>query len=435
VPESSNPLAVAILQTSQEGGHLKQALQELGAAVVYEAPPASIDRDKLESSGARVVIVNLDADSDAYIDSLYDVLDAGDYEVVFNDAQVSSNLQGWDHARWARNLAAKLLHKPEIAEPPRPPGSVPVPTPMQKLVHDVPIAEKPGPREAVTAELPVAERPTIEMPVPHQLRSDPEPMQPGELDIGALGDFADLTAPQVEVSAEAAAMSAEPAEPAAHVPDDFAAELDALFAAADAQTAPPAPAPSPSSSSSSSPFDAPTLDAGGGLDFDLPAEFNLVDMPEEPSVQTAPGIDIDIPFGNLAAEAPPKPAPAAPAAAPAMPKLPPLQNVAPGGFDDFPAIFDQLDLAADVPEATDGSFKPAALPDKPAAATATFPTDWGLEDFDLGADAGGKPGAPAKLERLSAADFLAPEVDEGNAVKLQETMPAAGLGGLELLPM
>ena len=76
----------------------------------------NIDRDALESSGARMVIVNLDADSDAHIDHVYDVLDEGDYQVVFNDANVSSNLSGWDHARWARNLAAKILSRPEIVD-------------------------------------------------------------------------------------------------------------------------------------------------------------------------------------------------------------------------------------------------------------------------------------------------------------------------------
>ena len=131
MPES-NAIAVALLyQSGQLGSHLKNALGELGAAVVYEAAPASVDRDALENSGARVVIVNLDADSDNYIDALYDVLDAGDYEVVFNDAQVSSNLQGWDQARWVRHLGAKILRKPENIEPPRPPGAEPVPTPVQ----------------------------------------------------------------------------------------------------------------------------------------------------------------------------------------------------------------------------------------------------------------------------------------------------------------
>jgi len=49
-------MRVALLyQTSHLGGHLKDALKEFGANVVYEAPPADIDRDKLEGSGARVV--------------------------------------------------------------------------------------------------------------------------------------------------------------------------------------------------------------------------------------------------------------------------------------------------------------------------------------------------------------------------------------------
>src|SRR5215475_12203225 len=145
-------MRVALLyQTSHLGGHLKDALKEFGAKVVYEAPPADIDRDKLEGSGAKVVIVNLDADSDSYIDALYDVLDAGDYEVVFNDASVSANLQGWDHARWARNLVAKILKKPEATVPPRPPGAEAVPTPVQKSASFVPVAEKPGDRSAKVA--------------------------------------------------------------------------------------------------------------------------------------------------------------------------------------------------------------------------------------------------------------------------------------------
>ena len=46
---------VALLyQTSQFETHLKEALRELGAAVVYEALAAEVDRDALEGSGASV---------------------------------------------------------------------------------------------------------------------------------------------------------------------------------------------------------------------------------------------------------------------------------------------------------------------------------------------------------------------------------------------
>jgi two-component system chemotaxis response regulator CheB/chemosensory pili system protein ChpB (putative protein-glutamate methylesterase) len=409
----ANRLTVALLQSAQEV-HLKQALRDLGATVVYEAPPAQIDRDKLEGSGARVVIVNLDADSDAYIDQLYDVLDAGDYEVVFNDAQVSANLQGWDQARWARNLASKLLHKPEMAEPPRPAGAEPVPTPAETFEAHVPVAETPGPAVPEPVELPT----TVEMPVPEQLRA----AEPAGLDIGALADFADLVAPpEPELAVAPAPVSV--AADAARLPGDFGAELDALFAAADAKQ----PAQDTAAASASN------ADAGG-FDFDLPAEFNLADAPAQgESVMHGLG-DIDIPFEEAAPPEPPPPA--APVENTA--KLPPLPKAGAGGFDEFPAIFDQLDIAAtDVPEATDTTFKPAALPEKPvAAAAASFPADWGLEDFDLGGgDAGGKTGAPGKIERMSAADFLAPEVDEAAAATLHETMPHDDAGGLQLMPM
>ncbi|HVJ63544.1 MAG TPA: hypothetical protein VM555_12635, partial [Tahibacter sp.] len=70
------PVSVALLyQTSQLEGHLKDALNELGAAVVYEALTAEMDRDALEGSGAHVVIVNLDPDIESHLDEVYDLLD------------------------------------------------------------------------------------------------------------------------------------------------------------------------------------------------------------------------------------------------------------------------------------------------------------------------------------------------------------------------
>ncbi len=72
---TSIPVAL-LYQTSQRGGHLKDALHELGAAIVYETLAKDVDRVALEGSGARVVVFNLDAESEAQIDHVYDVLDA-----------------------------------------------------------------------------------------------------------------------------------------------------------------------------------------------------------------------------------------------------------------------------------------------------------------------------------------------------------------------
>lgn len=382
MPES-NAIAVALLyQAGQLGSHLKNALGELGAAVVYEAPPANVDRDALENSGARVVIVNLDVDSDNYIDALYDVLDAGDYEVVFNDAQVSSNLQGWDQARWVRHLGSKILRKPEIAEPPRPPGAQAVPTPVQKSASGVPVAEKPGPAPAAavvpsaTAELPASERPTVRMPLPPELLAEPASKQPppqkpaAEVDVAELAEFAKLLD-----TPTAAAMPPEPvAATPAPIPElgDFAAELDALFAAADTKSAPePPPAARPQ--------------AADEFDIALPADFDLAldDIAPAPSVELEA---LDIPVDATTAPAPQK--------AQTVDKL----------HDEFPAIFDQLDVAA-VPEAKNAEFKPAERP--AVEPEPVLPKEWSLEGGDQPVT--GK--ASFGIEKMSAEEFLAPQVE------------------------
>jgi two-component system chemotaxis response regulator CheB/chemosensory pili system protein ChpB (putative protein-glutamate methylesterase) len=407
-------LRVALLyQAGQFGVHLRDALKELGAVVVYEAPPADIDRDKLEGSGARIVIVNLDADSDTYIDHLYDVLDEGDYEVLFNDAQVSSNLSGWDHARWARNLAAKLLRQPAIATPARPLGAEAVPTPVQKSASFVPVAEKPGelahefaPPDVVIAAPKAAavapsapmtaastDVPTVEMPLPDlvgEVAAKPAAPEPEGLDVAALAEFA---------------YDAEPAQseptPVANKPEaatDFAAELDALFATAGS---------------------AKTDDATTDFDISLPAE----DVPAAStarSVSPAESDAIDIPFDFPGMDSP---------------------TPANGAGDlnaDFPAIFDHLDAAAAaVPEAADGAFKPGQRA-APIAESAEplLPPEWNLDPFNDEASAAlpGETASTFGIEKVAASDYLAPQVESPTAKQAPVVPEGLGLS-LELMPM
>ncbi|MGH8089926.1 MAG: chemotaxis protein CheB [Rudaea sp.] len=390
MPES-NAIAVALLyQAGQLGSHLKNALGELGAAVVYEAAPASVDRDALENSGARVVIVNLDAESDTYIDVLYDLLDAGDYEVVFNDAQVSSNLQGWDQARWVRHLGSKILRKPEIVEPPRPPGAQAVPTPVQKSASGVPVAEKPGPAPLapvapppVAVEVPASERPTVKMPLPQELLAEPAPIEPppqataAGIDAAELAEFAKL------LDTPAAATAPEPVAPApapAPIPElgDFAAELDALFAAADTKSA-------------EAPAAAAKTVATDEFDIALPADFDLA-LDEAAPVPAMELDALDIPVDATAA--------------PASPKTEHVEEL----HDEFPAIFDQLDVdAAAVPEAKNPEFKPAERPAAEPKSESALPMEWSLEGDDAQPVTGK---ASFGIERVSAEEFLAPQVDE-----------------------
>ena len=408
----SGDMRVALLYpTTQHGNQLRDALKELGASVVYETAAANIDRDALENSGARTVVVNLGPDSDDYIDQLYDVLDAGDYNVIFNEANVTEALQGWDHARWARNLASKILSRPEVATPPRPPGAEAVPTPLQKSASVVPIAEKPStynfdkaPAPPVPAPVPsdpatpdsvpaVAEKPTMELAVPEEFRIE-EPEGAG-LDIADLGEFAEGAALD-SPAAPPAPVAPPPAEQ--HRADaDFAAELDALFAAAD--TAKTSPSPS------------------NELDIGLPEDFDLSDLStsapaahEETIELSDLSLDDDIKVTEL--------------------------------HDEFPAIFDQLDAdqldiaAAGVPEATSDEFKPAVRPtaaEQKASPGPVLPPDWSLEEVSDGTDAD-KPAAPFGIEKVTAEDYLAPPVEEATA-KQKSTLPNFDSLSLELMPL
>jgi len=349
VPEnqvmSTEPVPVALLYEAGDlGGHLKDALNELGAAIVYESMASNLDRAALAGSGARIVVFNLDPASEAQIDQVYEVLDQGGYEVVFNDADASAQLSGSDHARWARHLAAKILHKPEMVEPPRPAWAESVPRPraatgvVRAAVESItpvasPVSAPEPPPVPAAAELQLeamTDEPAAAPVAPASVAA-----QPGEvptLELPILDGF-DLTDVEMDPGSNVAAGSEAAAESdfasaledfAAHVPahqhhaptaNEFASELDALFA-----------------------------DTRG-------SKTRAADA------------------GN--------------AAAPIVPEA------AAEGMAEFPAIFDQFDsAAASIPEALDGSFKPAALPARtatpatPGLGEPLLPPEWSLEPLD-----------------------------------------------------
>ena len=125
MPENTMPIAL-LSQAGESGRHLRDALAASGTPIVYESQAAEFDREALEKSGARVVVVNLDPEVEAHLDDVYALLDDDRYNVIFNEALVSSQLSGWEQARWARHLAAKILGS-DNADPPRPEGAEPVP--------------------------------------------------------------------------------------------------------------------------------------------------------------------------------------------------------------------------------------------------------------------------------------------------------------------
>jgi chemosensory pili system protein ChpB (putative protein-glutamate methylesterase) len=412
---SHGSVRVALLnQTNQHGDHLKDALRELGASVVYEAVASDIDRDALEGSGARVVVVNLDSNSDSQIDEVYDLLDSANYEVVFNEAQTSSQLSGWDHARWARHLAAKILHKPEIAVPPRPPGAEAVPTPVQKSAASVPVAEKPSTyhfEEPLLQELPPDLEPEIHREAAPEIV--PEVRARSEaptLELPAVDES--LLPPSAHRQFEAVEPVEEPAQTQttgdSRVVSDFAAELDALFA--DAGT------PSPAAAAPSD-----------GLALELDESITM----ESDKATSAPKTEDPFDGFDLSFD---------------LPDEHPAQSNKNAEDElalEFPAIFDQLDTS-EVPSAVNNPFKSeaSAAEDRPTAADVpVVPPDWLLEPVEEEAQVEESKPAPAKpttetfgIEKVSAQDYLAHDVDQATEQQ-RAVLPTASGMKLELMPM
>lgn len=113
-------ITVALLFDDEPfGEHVRDALRERGAAIIHESAVAALDRELIEQLAPDVLVVSLDDSLASELDALYALIDGGFTRVIFNDAQASRGLKGWDRARWARHLAAKVLDQGDI-DPPRP---------------------------------------------------------------------------------------------------------------------------------------------------------------------------------------------------------------------------------------------------------------------------------------------------------------------------
>ena len=174
-------IAVALLFDDVElGSHLRTALSEHGARIAHEGPISSFDVGKLRQAGVGVLVVNLDDSvDDAALDLIYELVASGDIPVVFNDAQASRGLDGWDRARWARHLASKALNNDTI-DPPRPAHARAVETPVAPVAAEA----QPEPAAVYTAEPlpePQLEPEPLHEPVSPEFAADmPEANEPGE---------------------------------------------------------------------------------------------------------------------------------------------------------------------------------------------------------------------------------------------------------------
>ncbi|GLQ89725.1 chemotaxis protein CheB [Dyella flagellata] len=361
---SDKVVAVALLFDDAElGGHLRTALSEHGARIAHEGPISSFDVAKLRQAGVDVLVVNLDDSvDDTALDLIYELVATGDIPVVFNDAQASRGLDGWDRARWARHLAAKTLNEDTI-DPPRPEHAQAVTPPSA-----APQSESSA--EAVAAAEPVSVQEPTQV-VPAQSEAPAEP-------VAAVASVEDAEpAPSQTALADLLQQPDETSVRRETSSDSLAAELEALLA--DDKSV---------EHSSESEF--------GSLKFKAEDELPPLhdgDFGWQDPAQIEPELHDEIPTSPGFAPAP-APAPA-PVPAPARMEAP-----------AFNINLDHLSLAS-----LDEEFTPPVIEKATLAQQTSAPLvpEWGFVEEHEHAPAGDK--AAPGLEKLSAADYLAPDVE------------------------
>ena len=88
---------------------LRTALDDAGAIVVAEGDPLQLDPSTVAAAKPNYFLVSLEPAVETALERFDHLLAAPGVEVMFDDAEVTSKLDGWDLNRWARHLASKML--------------------------------------------------------------------------------------------------------------------------------------------------------------------------------------------------------------------------------------------------------------------------------------------------------------------------------------
>jgi two-component system chemotaxis response regulator CheB/chemosensory pili system protein ChpB (putative protein-glutamate methylesterase) len=414
---------VALVQARDLGRHLRDALTSMGTPIVYEASPADLDLAALESSGARVVVVNLDSEVEEHLDEVYGLLEDDRYCVVFNDASASSSLSGWDQARWARHLASKIIGDADI-DPPRPEGAEAVPAPRPAAESAGEVIELASEHEPDEVELAPQAKAGYDARLQSIIASASEAL---EHDASTAANPQDLLESRYEDMHKPATADFPTSSP----PSDDSFDFSTLEALTVAAPAPPADsddvAPAFSQAFAEEPpaaadaLDAEAEDFAAGFDtipsapiaaaaseessdgsvgtsdlaaFDLEALDKLFDAPEKANPGVPEPFDIDV--GDLGSEEP---------AAPAQPgadtpvKVPDISRFSLEEIDD---------VEAPPPPPPARPAEPSLVP--PSMANLAAAADWSLEDMLEGATPEPPPTGRAAfgIETVPAAEYLAP---------------------------
>lgn len=136
-------LRVALLaRAGQARDQLHRALEESGAQIVAEGDPGELDPREVSEKLPNVFLVSLEPATEKSIERFDALLAAEGVEVMFDDAEVTAKLDGWDLNRWARHLVGKLHGSESL--PPAPEGALAIGGAIADSPADAGMVLRPG---------------------------------------------------------------------------------------------------------------------------------------------------------------------------------------------------------------------------------------------------------------------------------------------------
>jgi chemosensory pili system protein ChpB (putative protein-glutamate methylesterase) len=96
---------------------LQTALRDAGAYVVLVADPTVTDPDNVRAAGVQAILVALEPSVEDALERYDGLLDDPAITVIFDEAELAAQREGWDAARWVRHLAAKLKGADDVLPP------------------------------------------------------------------------------------------------------------------------------------------------------------------------------------------------------------------------------------------------------------------------------------------------------------------------------
>jgi chemosensory pili system protein ChpB (putative protein-glutamate methylesterase) len=96
---------------------LQAALRDAGAEVVLVADPTITAADDVRAAAVQAILVALEPSVEDALERFDGLLDDPTITVIFDEADLAAQREGWDAARWVRHLAAKLTGANDVLPP------------------------------------------------------------------------------------------------------------------------------------------------------------------------------------------------------------------------------------------------------------------------------------------------------------------------------